>query len=64
MFKVDFTGNSDQQTTVRSIFAESVLANSIRIYPLEWNVGIGMRFDVTGCDATGIKIWKIIKFQK
>ena len=40
---------------MRNPFTEHKVSNSIRIYPTEWNNGIGMRFDITGCDTEGNK---------
>ncbi|XP_072017791.1 uncharacterized protein [Amphiura filiformis] len=44
-----FNGNTDENTVITRIFPAPVLANYIRILPLEWNNGVCLRFDIIGC---------------
>lgn len=43
-----FEGNFDRNTPLMNVFAE-INARFIRIRPVEWHEGIGMRFNVYGC---------------
>lgn len=45
-----FSGNSDGSTARLNIFSCPFQAQYIRLNPLEWNDGIGLRFDLLGCD--------------
>src|SRR6218665_1962065 len=44
-----FLGNTDTSTTVQNMFDGPVLAHAIRIYPLQYNGAMSMRFELLGC---------------
>src|SRR6218665_2285056 len=44
-----FLGNTDTSTTVKNMFDGRVLAHAIRIYPLQYNGAMSMRFELLGC---------------
>ncbi|XP_033755590.1 uncharacterized protein LOC117338368 isoform X2 [Pecten maximus] len=43
-----FTGNSDQNTVVKSSLVPSITAVYVRINPRSWNIHISLRFDIGG----------------
>ena len=45
-----FQANSDKTSKVPNYFKTLVYARSIRLYPMTWSSGIGMRFEATFID--------------
>ncbi|XP_038060413.1 lactadherin-like [Patiria miniata] len=44
-----FIGNTDYNTPVTNLFAESVVATVVRIEPIEWNMFVALRLELLGC---------------
>ncbi|ELT89923.1 hypothetical protein CAPTEDRAFT_146424, partial [Capitella teleta] len=44
-----FIGNEERYQPVLNDFAVSIVARYIRLYPLSWNYGPTMRWEVLGC---------------
>ena len=44
-----FLGNHDSDTLVTQYFEELIIARYLRIIPIQWHTGIGMRLEVIGC---------------
>ncbi|XP_014665852.1 PREDICTED: hemocytin-like [Priapulus caudatus] len=44
-----FTANTDQDTPVTNLFTRDIPIRVVRIHPVTWNDGIGMRFELLGC---------------
>ena len=51
MFVQIFSGNTDSDTIVTTIFAEPIVAQYVRIRPTEWNGNISMRLELLGCSG-------------
>ncbi|CAC5393148.1 Epsin-1 [Mytilus coruscus] len=49
-----FSGNTDAYSPKMQVFSCPFEAQYIRINPLEWHDGIGLRFDLLGCDIDSI----------
>ena len=49
-FVQDFAGNWDRNTAVINIL-DSLVAQYVRIRPMEWNGNISMRFEILGCQS-------------
>ena len=54
-----FRGNSDADTHVEEELDCPVFAKGIRLYPLEWESHIALRFDVKGCYLDNNALGKI-----
>ena len=46
-----FSGNFDSNTIVKAFFDREVPTLAVRIYPVDWNGAIALRFDVLSCSS-------------
>lgn len=44
-----FSGNTDASTIVTNMFLFPFEAKQIKLIPIEWNLGISLRWEVLGC---------------
>ncbi|KAL5022368.1 hypothetical protein ScPMuIL_001523 [Solemya velum] len=51
-----FNGNTDQNTEVTNNLPQPISARFLRIKPLTWHAYMSMRFDVIGCECSGMLV--------
>ncbi|KAL5016310.1 hypothetical protein ScPMuIL_005899 [Solemya velum] len=51
-----FNGNTDKNTEVTNILPQPISARFLCIKPLTWHAYLSMRFDVIGCECSGMLV--------